>query len=295
MSGEILHIFMRRKYYNNIERILNIYTHPIGGLGNRIKNIISRIRLYSGSYDTVDIHWSFGGSIYNRLHDLFILDELFPRINELNHSVFLDNECREEDLWNLLLTHEEQEKIRDVIPDGLIDFECLPVNPKFIPQFAKDIYIPYFRALKPTEYVQNIIDTMHFPKNCIGVHIRHSEDWRNWQRWAEGDIGLFVNEMKKYDGNTYFYLVCHIKEVEDLMVKMFGDRIITLPGKDYDRKDNRWHIAEMYLLSRPEKLILTYGSTFSECSWWLGECRQDITVIGNHDRWNNGVIEQGVM
>ena len=101
--------------------------------------------------------------------------------------------------------------------------------------------------------------------------------------------------MKKYDENTYFYLVCHTKEIEELMVQTFGSRIIVFPDKDYNKKDNRQHVADMYLLSKPQKMILTYGSTFSECSWWLGECRQDITVIGNHDRWNNGIVDVGTL
>ncbi len=290
MADEVSHIFTQRKYYDKTERVLNIYTHPIGGLGNRIKNIISRIRLYSGCYDTVDIHWAFGGSIYNRFYDLFTLGDIFPRINEINHSVFIDNDCREDDCWCLLLTPQEQEQIRDAIPGGYIDLQY-----QLTPQLARAIYIPYFKALKPSEGVQRLIDKVNFPKNCIAVHIRHSEDWRVWQRWAEGDIGLFINEMKKYDGNTYFYLVCHIKEVENLMVQIFGDRIITLPDKDYDKKDNKQHVADMYLLSKPQKIILTYGSTFSECSWWLGECKQDITVIGNLDRWNKGIISAGTL
>ena len=294
MSGEVSHIFTQRKYFEHTERVLNIYTHPIGGLGNRIKNILSRIRLYAGNYDTVDIHWARGGSIYNRFYELFTLD-IFPRINEIDYSVFLDNQCREDDLWNLLLTPQEQELIRDVIPGGFIDFECLQTNPKFIPQCIKDIYIPYFRALKPTESVQSLIDKVSLPENCIAVHIRHSEDWRIWQRWAQGDIGLFIDEMKKYDENTYFYLVCHTKEIEELMVQTFGSRIIVFPDKDYNKKDNRQHVADMYLLSKPQKMILPYGSTFSECSWWLCECRQDITVIGNHDRWNNGIVDVGTL
>jgi len=293
MSGEVSHIFTERKYFDKTERVLNIYTHPIGGLGNRIKNIFSRIRLYSGQYDTVDIHWAFGGSIYNKFFELFTLD-IFPRINEINYSVFIDNECREEDLWCLLLTPEEQAQIRDITPGGSIDFECQP-DCSLIPQFIKDLYIPYFRALKPTESVQRIIDRVTLPENCVAVHIRHSEDWRVWQRWAEGDIGLFIDEMKKQDENTYFYLVCHIKEVEDLMVQIFGDRIITLPGKDYNLKDNKQHVADMYLLSKPKKMIITYGSTFNECAWWLGECKQEVTVIGSGSRWNNGIIAPGTM
>ncbi len=283
MADEVSHIFTQRKYYDKTERILNIYTHPIGGLGNRIKNIISRIRLYSGCYDTVDIHWAFGGSIYNRFYDLFTLGDIFPRINEINHSVFIDNDCREDDCWCLLLTPQERELIREK-EDMSNDYFDLQY--KSIPQLAKDIFIPYFRALKPSESVQGLINKVSLPKNCVAVHIRHSEDWRLWNRWNDRDIDHFIAEMKKYDGNTYFYLVCHIKEVENLMVQIFGDRIITLPDKDYDKKDNKQHVADMYLLSKPEKIILTYGSTFSECSWWLGECKQVVTVIGNYHLWD---------
>ena len=50
----------------------------------------------------------------------------------------------------------------------------------------------------------------------------------------------------------------------------------------------------MYNLSKTPKMIATYGSTFCECAWWLGECRQEVTVIGSGDRWGQDVASNRV-
>ncbi len=272
-------VFSQREYLDSKERVLNIYTHYVGGLSNRIKQIFSRMHLYEGMYDTVDLHWKLGGSVYNRFFELFDFSK-FQRINEINHSVFLDKNCREDDTWCLLLNQSEREQIKDKIPNGYIDLQY-----QNIPESARNVYLPYFNALKPSEKIQNIINQVEIPHNCVSVHIRHNSVWRMWKRWADDDLNQFINKMKEYDENTSFILACADQEIYNQMCKIFEGRIVSLPDKQVTDKDNFQDIAELYLLSKGRELIATYGSTYSEVAWWLSGCNQKVTVIGNQQNW----------
>jgi hypothetical protein len=37
--------------------------------------------------------------------------------------------------------------------------------------------------------------------------------------------------------------------------------------------------VDMLCLSRGDVLIGSYLSTFTECAWWLGGCRQEVVIL----------------
>ncbi len=238
------------------------------------------MHLYEGLYDTIDLHWKLGGRVYNKFFELFEFTK-FPRINEINYSVFLDKNCRDDDTWCLLLNQEERNRIKDVIPNGYIDLRY-----QTIPEFARNIYLPFFDTLKPSQKVQKLIDSVSIPQNCVSVHIRHNSVWRQWKRWAEDDLNQFIQKMEEYDSNTNFILACADQEIYNNIYRLFKGRIISLPNKQVTDKDNFQDVAELYLLSKGSELIATYGSTYSEVAWWLSGCNQKVTVIGNKSNWD---------
>ena len=262
------------------ERILNSFQLSHVGICNRLKQLFTNMRLHKGEYDTVNIHWPIKGKVETPFKKLFDL-KAFERINEINYSIFLDAKYYEEGSWRLFLTSQEFRELR-VLGLQYIDFEFNNIPQKFI-----DLYKPYFMALKPSKEVQALIDSVQLPENCVAVHIRHKDDWKRWNRWGENDIDKFIEEMHKYDSDTYFYAACLCQEVHDAIYSEFKDRIIALPN-DYSKKNNILDVAELFLLSKPKKLIGTYGSTFTECVWWLSGCTQDVTIIGSDDSWKNG-------
>jgi len=277
------YIITQNEYNGHIERVLNCFELWHVGLGNRLKQLFTNMRYHKGQYDTVNIHWPIKGWVESPFKELFDFQG-FPRINELNHSVFLDNKCREEATWVLSLRQEERNELYKMAGITRLDLEYNNIPQKFI-----DIYKPYFMALKPSKYVQRLIDTIELPQKCVSVHIRHMADWKEWNRWNENDIKLFIEEMHKYDEDTYFYAACQCAEVRELVMKEFKDRIIALP-RDYSIKDNIRDTADMFLLSKNKKLIGTYGSTFTECVWWLSGGTQEVTIIGSADSWKHGGV-----
>lgn len=273
-------VWTLRELDGKYENVLNLYIHPVSGISNRLKHIASYLHFCGLDY-TLDLHWPLYGSVANKFFELFKFD-MHKRINEINYDIFNDNSYDEGATWRLLLKEEEQKQANM----NYIDFEY-----HNIPQFIKEAYIPFFENLKPSNEVQRIIDSVEIPQNTISVHIRHNATWKEWNRWAEDDINLFIEKMKSYDNNTNFILACADQDIYNQIKDIFKERIISIPNKQIDYSNNYQDVAELFLLSKGNDLIATYGSTFSEVGWWLSGCKQNVCVIGSADKWtNNGLL-----
>lgn len=281
------YIFTKRKLENSYERVLNIYFSSGEGIANRIKRLFSAMRLYYGKYDTIDLHWPLKEMSHSSFKELFEFKS-FERINELNHSIFIDKGFCKGVNWRLLIKPEElAHDFSKAYPQDNKSIPCIDFEYNRIPEDIRDLYKHYFLSLRPAEKVQKLIDSVILPEKCISVHIRHNEDWKHWNRWDEGDIPRFIEIMKPYDDETYFFLACCDSNVRNVILEEFAGRIIELPNKKFNENSNLQDIAELYLLSKNKILIGTYGSTFSEVAWWLSGCSQEVKIIGSYDKWKN--------
>ena len=155
-----------------------------------------------------------------------------------------------------------------------------------IPQGLKDIYIPLFKALEPSAVVCNRMSGFDLPSNCVSVHVRNDFDWCQAKRTV--DIDAFVHEMRRFSADTKFYLVAHNREASERLRLTFGNRVLELPAKNYGSLIDA--VADLYIMSKCRTVINTYGSTFSEVSWWLGECLQKVVVVGAYADWGQHAI-----
>ncbi len=269
-------LWTQRELNGKTERVLNIFIPHVSGISNRIKQIFTYLHFYEyiEGY-TVDLHWPLCSTASNTFKELFDF-KLFPRFNEINYDIYTDNNYGEGNTWCLLINKEEAKKA---------NMKYIDLKYNEIPQFLRDAFLSYFRALKPSLPVQQILDSVEIPENSVSVHIRHDAVWRYWKRWADNDIDMFIDAMNKYDKDTYFLLACADQEIYEMMLKTFKDRIISIPNKKVDNTSNIQDVAELYLLSKGKELIATYGSTFSEVAWWLSDCSQEVTVIGSEEAW----------
>ncbi len=269
-------IWVKRELNGHSEWVLNIFIPHVSGIANRIKQIFAYLHFneYMNNNYTVDLHWPLCDTAANTFKELFDF-RYFPRFNEINYDVYTDTDYGEGSTWTLFLSDKEKEQA---------NMDSIDLKYDEIPQFLRDAFLPYFMALKPGYKVQEILNAVEIPENSVAVHIRHDAVWKQWGRWAEGDIEMFLYKMKQYDENTHFLLACADQGIYEMMVDTFGDRIISIPNKKVD-SNNIQDVAEMFLLSKGNELIATYGSTFSEVAWWLSGCRQKVVVIGSKDRW----------
>lgn len=86
--------------------------------------------------------------------------------------------------------------------------------------------------------------------------------------------------MDRFPENN-FYLACDSKTIIDKFNKRYPGRIIFHePTNDEKMHGSKYQqaLAEMYLLSKNKWLIASYGSTFSEVSWWIGGATAEVYV-----------------
>jgi hypothetical protein len=109
---------------------------------------------------------------------------------------------------------------------------------------------------------------------------RHSELFK---------IDNFFAEIDKRRNSMPIFLATDSTEVVSAFQARYGNRVLCQPCGPLS---SRPHIAEngsdkeivrafcdMICLSKSEILLGTYLSTFTECAWWFGNCRQHVVVV----------------
>jgi len=167
-----------------------------------------------------------------------------------------------------------------------------------IPEHIRNEYGLYFNLLKPVPEIESKINNFstNFNQNTVSVHIR------SWNRNAElgrrsslFQIDKFEKEMKNRinsNQNTSFYLtsdssqvINHFTDLNNKPESPFYQRIITYPrtttldnSRDFPEGIQE-DLIELYLLSKNNAIIGSHFSTYTEVSWWLGGCPEDITIL----------------
>lgn len=275
------------KYYSKIYKILNyeksFYSPPNTGICNRIKKLFSFCRMnnFDINKDKIILYWAKGPWVTHSFEELFTIEggsnivsyTEFPAEKEKNY--FPPTIAG----WRLYVSEKDNisKEFAKVIPDShfpVIDFEYerIPVN-------IINIYLPYFQKLKPSSLVQKKIDSIHIDDSFICVHNRNTWDWKLENR--NTDISCFITAMKKYPSTQKFFLACIEKEISEILHKEFPGQIFELPDKDWSSTIDA--TAELYLLSKGKILIGSYISTFTECAWWLGNCKQQVIIADYHE------------
>lgn len=88
--------------------------------------------------------------------------------------------------------------------------------------------------------------------------------------------------MDIFNSDTYFYISCMNKEVFDAFKLRYGKRILELSNKQYNLMIDA--VADLYLMSKAKEMILSFGSTFGELSWWLGGGEGKVNVVGDYEK-----------
>ena len=234
------------------------------GIGNRIKLYVS----YLARYDEVMIE---------KNEDRYLFPDLKP--------------CKRKDIqkypwthsgWRLLVNENEVKYIKK--------YKTIDQLYNDTPQYFINKYIPYWEKLQINPNIKNFIDdfTKDWEKDdMVGIHIRTNfppVDDGTRSVWV--DFDGFEREVKKYPSSQKFFIASDYEPVIDYYKLKYPDQIITSPKNDIVRHDSVDNLqqtvdsfVDMYLLSQCyKKLILTFGTTFSECSWWFGECRAKVVM-----------------
>lgn len=248
------------------------------GLANRIKNIISCLRIDPD----VEVVWnstlhSPSGLVGTKLNDYFSnLKECKNVDNKRVRSSWRFEVFPDELPKNFSTIDDKIEKLfgkkfKPIIPYGkTIDFEY-----ERIPEEIKKSYIECFNKLKIEESILESVKkfSKSFDDDTISVHIRtwHDDGPRNEKLF---DMNKVISLMEEYNGHNFFVSTDYYPAINHIKEKFGNDKIISYNHTN----ENIDCLIEMLLLSKNKVLIGSPISTFSEIAWWFSGCKSEVKI-----------------
>ena len=276
---------------------MNVSTNK-GGLANRIKSIVSVIRMSNKNGSPYGVLWEVQDSYKKHNHILNCpFNKLFANeieVKSVNNSwITYSSHC-------LMICDSDNlargfNKFRSKCSIKFIKNDKLNRNIDFmynkIPKALRDEYIEYFQELTLIDKLERKVNKFaeKFEEDTVSVHIR------SWNRNGEKsrNAQLFnieryekVMSSEKYSGRT-FYLASDSKDVVDYFTKVseLKDKVIVYPRETDLNTSRDFHegvqedLIELYLLSKNSSIIGSHFSTYTEVAWWVAKCPEDITVL----------------
>jgi hypothetical protein len=269
-----------------------IVSNNKGGLSNRIKSIVSVIRISKIKKIEYKVLWRVLNNYKEENHILncpfdllfkndILIDNLDTNDNYNSHCLFISKEDNIPKDFNNFNSKCKKKKSKK-FGNRTIDFMY-----NEIPQILKNEYIEYFKILEPVKQLQTEIDefSKKFNEKTISIHIRSWNRKNEQVRKILFNLDNIENEIEKYDETYNFYLASDCQEVKDKLNKKYGNRILIYPRKtslDNSRdfpEGIQEDLIELYLLSKNKIIIGSHFSTYTEVSWWLGGCTKNITIL----------------
>lgn len=259
-----------------------IVSYNNAGMANRIKNIVSCIRLS----DNVEVKWkpelhAAYGLTDTKLTDYFVglneTDDLegksvrktwkFALLEEDNIPMFL---VRESEYAYKYLTGENLGA-----PSG--DGRGIDLVYDRIPEQVKQEYLKCFDKLVVSPEILEIVDdieTEHFNDDVVSVHIRSWKD-SPYRRNAFFDLNSYRLLMDEYGKDKKFYVSADDPEVVNALINHYGtDRILSINNSTHKLSC----MIDMLLLSKNNVIIGSPYSSFTEVAWWFSKCKSEIVL-----------------
>ncbi|SIT90709.1 hypothetical protein [Pontibacter indicus] len=139
----------------------------------------------------------------------------------------------------------------------------------------------YVRNFIPIKHLQNIINsvTQQF-SNTIGVHIRRTDHTEAIKYSSTEHFIKRMLEELKTKPTVNFFLATDCAETEALVKDLFPGKVITSQKRTLDRNSTEGiqdSLVDLYCLSKTQKVLGSYNSSFSQVSAQLG-CVPEYTI-----------------
>jgi hypothetical protein len=259
-----------------------------GGLGNRIRCLISSMRLAENLTKSLILFWPVNSGCACRFSDLFenhitqITQEEFQLLMQKNnfkqtYEVYHD--------WRLLTLPEDgltrnfsQAFYSD--EGNNIDFEYHRIAVS-----VRENILKYLNRLIPKKNITEKVTQFcsKFDDQTISVNIR---SWRDI--YDKGLAKLFdirnVYKVMDQEKEGVFFVVSDSAKILKQVQDRYKERVliyprITPPGDRETRAGIQDAFIELLLLAKNKKLKVSYLSTYSEMAWWFGGCRAEVETI----------------
>jgi hypothetical protein len=266
---------MKRRIVREPQLIV-VNTH--GGLGNKLKALVSAVRL---SDSVVATYPTFGA--------------LFE--NEIPVVETIPAKCRVFSDWRFVLTPDDRlpDDFASVgIPERGQSVLRVPVGRSIdleygrIPAELREAFLGAFAKLTVRSEIEKSVARVsdRWPRDTIAVHVRSWEE-NDFRRNTYFDLERFFHAVDKR-GAVPIFLSSDAAAVIDDFRRRYGSRVMTASDENahlshsVSREDEEILVrafVDMLCLSRADVLIGSYLSTFTECAWWLGGCRQEVVIL----------------
>lgn len=250
----------------------NIYIGSSGGLGNKMKNLVSGMIMSDSIDGKLFVEWIVSSHCGCRYDEIFES----PQINTMppnTHNEKINFSIPRSQDWQLLINNEI-------------------ININNISEYHKKIISTYFQKFIPIETIRYKIDTFINEYNLdqkytIGIHYRYDNEWltkkeiQDQIQSGKNFAQCFFDKISQYNATTQFFLafsnnniISNFSHVKNLVYNTKNSNT-----NENARNLNRNKIAmieaviDMYLLSLCNEIIITPNSTFSECAWYIGGCK----------------------
>jgi len=279
-------------------------SHLDAGLSNRLKSLISAMRLTQKLSRTILLHWPLNFICGARFQELFETKIREINTEELN-NLYKKGEikkcknyedCKTDDKFILLdnwrfvlFPNEVKKEFAIVFP--VKNKESIDLEYERTPKRLQRDFLKYVNKLTPKEEIRRNVELFlkkyDFSK-IIGLHVRRTEfmitpDRRGFVSTDEKFFGK-IKSILKNSPEKLFFLATDSKKTEKNFIREFGNKIIILKNKDWDKsrsKSTRDALIEMLVLSKTNRILGTYLSTFTEMAWWFSGCKAKVEIIGD--------------
>jgi hypothetical protein len=239
----------------------------VNGLSNRLKNLISVLRLSNQSK-----------SNFTQFSDIFEND--FVTLDTTINYIPL---CT----WRIIIKDDDIE-IPDYFNNVTLDLperdlRCRDVDSEYdrIPPIFREKILSIINSFIVRKEIHDIVNNFQI-NNLTGFHIRtwwstyHKEydDWSTFLKSKSNEHYLINFEKKLSSTNENVFLSCDDFKFKFYLKNKYSN-IITYE-RDEKLSDIQNDFVDMLLLSKCKYFYGTKLSTFSEMSWWFGGCEQKV-------------------
>jgi hypothetical protein len=256
------------------------------GFGNRLKCLISAMRLAEKCSKSLVLCWHRNSHVNCNFSDLFEnkIPEITPSdLDEIKKNKNRDEKYEIENSWRLAILPE------DDLPSNFsrVYYSRTGTNVDCeydrIPIAVREKILVYVNRLNPKldvlEKVENF--AKNFNKDTVSVSIR---SWIECPARANlFDLNNVYTILDKIDSSNFF-VSCDSQEIIEKLISKYGEKVLLYPKTTYagdrDSSDSMKDVlCDLLLLSKNKRLVASYLSTFPEVAWWFGGCEAKVTII----------------
>ena len=250
-----------------------------GGLGNRIKPFISALRFTETVYSTCN---TFNLIFRRRIPVVKAVPKGYVQFSGWRFTLKPSDKISDNfsTVAIPVLPNMTPEEIAYITEKRAIDLEYFR-----IPETTRKEIAVIFTSLQFSDLVESGVAafTKGWCDDVIAVHVRSWVD-EPVRKKALHNIDLFFKEIDRRDSGLRIYIATDCPSVTSSFIERYGSRVLTYPNtfnfSDCEVECALIHdFCEMVCLSRGTMLIGSYLSTFTECAWWFGGCKQHVVII----------------